>query len=68
MTFVHDYTLINTDNYKKIFVAGDKIVFESFNDRQVFAFADEEMAKFIFEHMKDALKRADDFFDCDSPF
>ena len=68
MIFFHDYTAIDTANYKKFFVAGNKIVFEAFNDRQVFNFDDEEMAKFIFEHMKVAIKRGDEIFDTEVPF
>lgn len=68
MTFFHDYTAIDTVNYKKFFVAGNKLVFEAFNDRQVFNFEDEEQAKYMFERMKEALKRGEEIFDTEVPF
>jgi len=66
--FTTDYTMLDTNNYKKIFVAGNKLVFESFNDRQTLTCEDEEQAKFFFEGMKAAIKRGDEFFDCEVPF
>lgn len=68
MLVLKDDLTVNLNQYSRFTLSGSSISFACDDDKIEFTFSTDERAKIVYTEILNALKRGDEFFDCDAPF